>query len=713
MLEDLRKDSLQELLNWLPVPTALAIVYIFSLVNWLLGTQSLTMFGITAWAVLACLLAQWLKMRQMRLAAFIYVVGLATTTFALIWVSFSPLSIAVLPAVIFMSLALLGGRSMMVITLSATLVILVAARQHHQLDHYVFGQIAIMWLTALTAWLSQRSLIIAVGWAWHSYNQAQHARAEAQQHRGELARTLKALDEAWYRLERFSEQLARAREEAEEARRVKQQFVANVSHELRTPLNIIIGFSEAIALSPESYGPRAVPRQLMGDINRIYRSAQHLKSLIDDVLDLSQIDAQHMPLITERASLGEVMAETIDMIEGLVAQKGLTLTVNVPDSLPSIFLDRLRIRQVLLNLLSNAVRFTDTGGITVSAQLVRKGIKVTVADTGPGIASEDLGKVFEEFHQLDASLSRRHGGTGLGLALSRRFVELHGGRMWVESQVGQGSQFSFTIPLTPQNGRSRSTAFAMPTFEDRVGQTVLVASEEPMVVNLLKRHLHNYQIRSVSDRDLAEAVETYLPHAVIASGFGESAPGGNDDAPMSLAPTINVPTIFCPLPDPGYLSRTLGVDRYIVKPITRERVLSLLADYSDTVKRVLIVDDDAQLVELMARIVRAASPAYMVDVACGGQEGLARMQEERPDLVFLDLMMQDMEGLTVLQLMRANEQLRDTHVVVITARDLPNTDIHMPGSNSLNIHGIRNLTLTEVLNCLQAILDTLPSPKPQ
>ena len=715
MLEDLRKDLLEELLNWLPLPTALVCLYISVLVHRFFNFDYLTIFAITAWVVLAALLAQRLKTDHIHLAALIYVVGLAMAAFALIWVSFSPLSIAVLPAVILLSLALLRVRSMVIITLLATLVILAAAWQHHQFNNDILGPLGIVGLTALTAWLSQRSLITATEWTLYSYNQAQHSMAEAQQHRGELARTLKALDEAYHRLERFSAQLARAREEAEEARRVKQQFVANVSHELRTPLNIIIGFSEAITLSPESYGSRAIPRQLLGDINRIYRSAQHLKSLIDDVLDLSQIDAQHMPLLTERASLNEVMTEAIDMVKGLAAHKGLTLTVNTLHAPPPIFFDRLRIRQVLLNLLSNALRFTDEGQITVSAQLeperIPERIRVTVADTGPGIAPEDLDKVFEEFRQLDASLTKRFGGTGLGLALSRRFVELHGGQMWVESELGKGSQFSFTLPLTPKNerlGGSKSTALAVsPHLEDRVGQTVLVVTTEPMVVNLLKRHLHNYQVRSVSNQDLAEAIETYLPHAIISN---DSREGILSDT--SLLPT-NVPVIGCPLPDPDYLSRVLGVDHYLVKPLARERLLSLLADYGDTVKRVLLVDDDVQMLELMARTVRAVSPGHVVDVACGGQEGWARLQENRPDLVFLDLTMQDMPGLTLLQLMRTQERLRTVPVVIITAHDLPNTDIYLPGSNSIDIHGIKNLSLTEILNCLQAILDALPSPKPK
>lgn len=708
MLDDLREETLEGLLKWLPLPTAGVLFYVFLLVNRLFGLQSLVIFSITIWAVCACLLAQWMKARHLRLAAVSYVAGVTTATFALIWVSFSSLSMAVLPAIILLSLAILGIRAMATTTVLSSLVIPASAWQHGQLNNAILGPLAVVWLTALIAWLSQRGLITAVEWAWNSYNQARASTEDARHHRGELARTLKALDDAYRRLERFSVQLAQAREAAEEARRTKQAFVANVSHELRTPLNIIIGFSEMLALSPEAYGVKSIPRQFMGDINRIYRSARHLKGLIDDVLDLSQVDARRMPLLTEQAALPEVVTEATDMMESLAAQKGLRLVVDIPESLPSVFLDRVRIRQVLLNLLSNAIHFTETGQITVSVQLRGRECQATVSDTGPGIAPQDLGRVFEEFHQLDASLNRRHGGTGLGLTLSRRFVELHGGHMWVESELGKGSCFHFTLPLDPAVADLGKALKPLPsissTVRAQVGQTVLVTTEEPMVVNLLKRHLRGYQVIGVPDEDLQEAMETYLPHAVITS---ETTRASKANERFSRTPVIS-----CPLPDPHHLSQALGVDKYLVKPVTRERLLSLLTGYGAKVQHILIVDDDAQFAELIARIVQGAPSPYAVDIACGGKEGVAQMQKSRPDLVLLDLMMQDLGGLEVLHLMRADEELRDVPVVIVTARDLPGEEIRLLPHNHISVQGPEELTVTEVLDCVQAILDALPPPRP-
>ena len=716
VLADLREESLEELLRWLPLPTALVFFDILMPANQLFGLDPWPVAGITAWAILSCVLAFWLRMRHPRLAALVYIGGLAGATLALAWMSFSLLSISLLPAIILFSLALLGTRVMISLAGLSSVVLLASAWQHGRLDSAGLAPTFIIWLTVLAAWLSHRSIVTAAEWALSSYRQARDSMKDAQQHRGELARTLKALDDAYRRLERFSVQLSQAREAAEESRRAKQMFVANVSHELRTPLNIIIGFSEMLALSPESYGAEAVPRQFMGDINRVYRSARHLRGLIDDVLDLAQVDARRMPLITERASLPEIIAEAVDMMESLAAQKGLALVCDVSESIPTVFLDRLRIRQVLLNLLSNAVRFTEAGQIAVSAELRDTEIVVIVSDTGSGIAPGDLDKVFDEFRQLDAPLHKRHGGTGLGLALSRRFVELHGGRMWVESELGEGSRFYFALPRTAASvALNESGPGAFPASSPRrtpVDQTILVDTEEPMVVNLLKRHLRGYQVVGVPGGNLSEAIDTYLPQAVVTSKV--ASPETDADSPSAGVGegALPVPVITCPLPDPRHLSQVLGVEHYLVKPVTRERLLGLLEGCGDAVERILVVDDDAQFAELVARIIQGAPRPYEVDIACGGREGLAQMKEHTPDLVLLDLTMQGLDGMSVLQFMRSSDRLREVPVAVVTARDLPGEEIRLLPHNRITVRGSDSLTVTEVLNCVQAILDALPLPAP-
>ncbi|MGQ9683043.1 MAG: ATP-binding protein [Anaerolineae bacterium] len=703
MLGDLRR----ELLTVLPLPSALAAFNAVLIADRVFGAQPLSVWMLGIGVSTTSLLAHMLRNTRPRLATSVYLVGLASGLLAVIWLVYAPLSVAFLAGLLVLTVALAGGNALAFLAVLAAAVTAGAAWRHRQFSAAMLGPQALIAFTALVAWLAHRNLVAALEWAWNSYRQALRSTEETRERRGELAKTLKALDEAYYRLERFSAQLAQAREAAEEARRAKQQFVATVSHELRTPLNIIIGFAELITLSPESYGVRGVPRKFLGDVNRIYRSAQHLKGLIDDVLDLSQIDARQMAILAEPGPLREVIVEAADMIWSLAAQKRLELRVEVPDDLPVLSFDRLRLRQVMLNLLSNAVRFTDAGSITVSACLDGSEVRVTVADTGHGIAPDDLGRVFDEFRQLDHALNRRHEGTGLGLALSRRFIELHGGRMWVESEIGRGSRFHLTLPLdmatAPQgDARVRSTPLPVGAIRERL---LLVGSDDPATTGLLRRHLHGYAVQGVAPENLAASAARLLPYAAVQNGLLES------DGMASPPERLPVPVITCPLPEPGYLGRRLGVDHYLLKPISRERLLELLARYGARVRRVLIVDDDVQMAELLARMVRAL-PGYEADVACGGAEGWSLLQEKRPDLLLLDLGMETLDGLDLLQLLRAHEILKNTPVAIITGRDLPGEAARLPGEGSIRLDAPASLTVSEALNCLQALLDALPPPRP-
>ncbi|MBC7239137.1 MAG: hypothetical protein H5T71_03435, partial [Chloroflexi bacterium] len=228
---------------------------------------------------------------------------------------------------------------------------------------------------------------------------------------------------------------------------MKQQFAQTISHELRTPLNLIISFTELMIQTPEYY-EAPLPPKYARDLGIIYRNARHLQSLINDVLDLARIEAAQMALITEETDLSALTYEAVNTVRSLVESRGLALHTNIPPALPRLRVDPRRIRQVLFNLLSNAVRFTEKGSITVTVMQQDNEIVFAIRDTGIGIADEDKTRIFEEFRQADSGTHRRYGGAGLGLAISKRFVELHGGRIWVESQVGQGSTFYFTLPIT-------------------------------------------------------------------------------------------------------------------------------------------------------------------------------------------------------------------------------------------------------------------------
>jgi signal transduction histidine kinase len=229
----------------------------------------------------------------------------------------------------------------------------------------------------------------------------------------------------------------------EEASKHKSQFLANMSHELRTPLNAILGYTELIL--DNIYGE--APEKMRAVLDRIQSNGKHLLGLINDVLDLSKIEAGQLTLSLADYSLKELIQGVYVAVEPLAAQKQLALRTEVQPNLPPGRGDDRRLAQVLLNLVGNAIKFTDAGEVTIQASMADGTFQVAVRDTGPGIAVADQVKIFEEFQQADSSPTRKKGGTGLGLAISRRIVEMHGGRISVESSLGQGSTFTFTVPV--------------------------------------------------------------------------------------------------------------------------------------------------------------------------------------------------------------------------------------------------------------------------
>jgi signal transduction histidine kinase len=250
---------------------------------------------------------------------------------------------------------------------------------------------------------------------------------------------------------RTCQELGHLYEQLEAASRHKSEFLANTSHELRTPLNAILGYTELVL--DDIYGD--VPEKIREVLERVQSNGRHLLGLINDVLDLSKIEAGQLSLSISKYSMREVVQTVIAATEALVAEKKLTFTRTIADDLPTGEGDERRITQVLLNLVGNAIKFTESGGIAVDATLSGGTFQIAVSDTGPGIAPEDQQLVFEEFRQLDSSSTRIKGGTGLGLAISKRIVDLHGGRIWVESELGRGSTFRFTLPV---QASARSTA---------------------------------------------------------------------------------------------------------------------------------------------------------------------------------------------------------------------------------------------------------------
>jgi GAF domain-containing protein/CheY-like chemotaxis protein len=350
-------------------------------------------------------------------------------------------------------------------------------------------------------------------------------------------------------------------ERLQEVDRLKSQFLANMSHELRTPLNSIIGFSRVILKGID--GP--VTETQRQDLTSIYNSGQHLLGLINDILDLSRIEAGKIELSFDQVYLGEIFDGVLATTRGLVRDKSIELHKHVPADLPPVRADATRVRQVLLNLCSNAAKFTERGSVTVSASVIlsESVVQISVTDTGQGIPAHEMDKLFERFSQVDGSPTRRAGGTGLGLNISRHLVELHGGRIWAESEgiTGRGSTFSFTLPLW----------VAEPEPEPVGPPLILVIEDDRGVSTLYRRYLepNGYQLLSVSDSEQAVArAAAARPAAILLDVFMPNKDGWQVLTELKRNPaTSAIPVIVCTLADDRERALQLGAAEYLLKPI--------------------------------------------------------------------------------------------------------------------------------------------------
>jgi signal transduction histidine kinase/CheY-like chemotaxis protein len=582
-----------------------------------------------------------------------------------------------------------------------------------------YGPIVILGgaVSGVLGWAVTHALLTVTEWSLYGFERARQEMEEARGQRVELKQVQEDLILANRELARLSDRLKAMHQIAEEARRAKEEFVANVSHELRTPLNMIIGFSEMITQLPHVYGSR-LPQPLLADIAAIQRNSQHLAKLVDDVLDLSQIDAGRMALSKESTSLPEVVKEACQAVSALFESKGLCLEARISADLPPIYCDRTRIRQVVINLLSNAGRFTEQGGVSVKVRLERNDAVVSVQDTGPGIAPEDQGKLFEPFQQLDASIRRRHGGSGLGLAISRRFVEMHGGKMWLTSEVEVGTTIAFSLPLEigpPAVSDSIDDAgrwfslydeykYRLRTRQSRTPAPVVVPrfvllEKGRTLHRLFGRYLPGYEITSVQSIEEAICELNRSPAQALVVNVPLFEETSVSVAQLADLPYCT-PAVTCWVPGEDETAMQLGVVRYLIKPISRETLLLALEELGKEVQTVLLVDDDQEILQLFARMISSSERDYRILQATSGQRALDLMHERRPDVVLLDLIMPGVDGFQVLQEKCQDPSIRDIPVVVVSSRD-PSGDLI--ASDTLTVTCGGGLMVRNLMACVRAV----------
>lgn len=610
------------------------------------------------------------------------------------------------PVVIVISSLLVSSLNVFVIALVASALVLVTALLHGTYwlaEQEVITPVMLNLLTASAAWIGSRQIHLSLAWMSKSYNRSNELLEQLRDERGSLARTHKALEDAYVRIERMNYALIEARGVAENARQLKAEFAANISHELRTPLNLIIGFSETMANAPETYrGVTWIPA-LRSDIDHIYQSSRHLSSLIDDILDLSALDARRLGFVLQDAAIGDVIEQAVDLVQDLFRAKNLYLKADIAPDLPCVRIDTTRVRQVLINLLTNASRFTQTGGVTIAARLEQGEIRVVVQDTGIGIAPQDVSKVFEEFAQVDGSAARKHDGTGLGVPLSKRLIESHGGTMWLESQPGDGTTFYFTLPISSQAASSLapSSVNAIKALAN-YHKPILVYESDPLLLRTIRRHLSGYDVIQLKQEDDVLAfIEQHQPMSLIVN----TRDAQQANIPWELVPD-DLPVIRFGMIGNLKAAQALGVHDYIIKPVLRERLLGAIESLGRSVRDVLIVDDDPEVVELIARMLQTVGNTYHPLKAFGGADALARLRNEKVDLVLLDMFMAGMDGMAVLKEMKADAVLSEIPVIIISAQ---HPDVAR-AENGLDVQLTRtaNPTTVETLNYLEALIAALP-----
>ena len=577
-----------------------------------------------------------------------------------------------------------------------------------------------VWISLGGLYLAQLPIRETGQWIHEHYEHATRRLAEARTHREELEQVIEGLANANRQLALANERIAALRAAAEEAQRAKSAFVAAVSHEFRTPLNMIIGLVDLMVTNPASYAVVLSPK-MRKDLETVQRNCEHLSGMINDVLAMSAIESGRLALHREHCDVGEVLRSSIEVVTPLIDKKGLALELSVEDGLPQVWCDRTRIEQVVLNLLSNAARFTERGSIALRASHQGQHIVITVQDTGPGIPAEDLERLFEPFWQSSRRLWRDKGGSGLGLSISKRFVEAHGGRMWVESTLGQGTSFSFSLPISPSvehlirpehrirgdwiwRERAFRSSHVQPAQE--LVRPRLIVSDDNGVLSSLFAH----------SGDLVEVVEARTPEEIAArlDECPAAAVVVNTSAPERMWPVVEAlrqrvsetPIIGCAVPLATQRAIEAGAHGYLIKPVTRDDLRRALRAVGRPVTRVLVVDDDPDFLYLFRRQLLLCDPALRVAVASTGREALARLEADPPDLMLLDVVMPEMDGWQVLAALREDPRLRNVAVYLVSAQDPSDTPVYSAFILATLQGGIPVSRLLECSLSLPALLTT-------
>ena len=541
---------------------------------------------------------------------------------------------------------------------------------------------------------------------------------------GELRNTLQELEQK-------NAELEIEREKAYEANQSKSQFLANMSHELRTPLNAIIGYSEML----EEELSEVNDTKYVDDILKINSAGKHLLSLINDILDLSKVEAGKMNVFLETTEIVAICEYTVATIRPLAERNNNRLVLDCPTDIGEMYSDVTKIRQVLFNLLSNACKFTQHGEVTLAVRREEgpegDWITFSVSDTGIGMSEDQMQNLFEAFSQADATISRDYGGTGLGLAICKRFTELMGGHLTAKSKPGKGSIFRLQLPAEAKNHASTNLPivssvstlekYAMDAVSARQGgerdhdrrerlSRVLVIDDDETVHDMLYRLLSRegflVEIADNGESGVNKALEL-KPDVIVLDVLMPGMDGWDVLTRLKGNPeTASIPVVMLTMGDDRSKGYTLGVTDYIYKPVDREKLVAAITRcvrYGDTAP-ILIVDDDASQRDLLKRTLE--KDGWETIRAHNGRAALEAVRARTPSIIILDLMMPEMDGFEFLHTLRKNPETREIPVIVLTAMDLSNADQMMLASNAIEVLKKGASSRDEVLKIVKDLVES-------
>ena len=503
----------------------------------------------------------------------------------------------------------------------------------------------------------------------------------------------------------------------EHANKMKSEFLANMSHELRTPLNAIIGFAEVLR------------DKISGELNEdqidyvkdIHSSGIHLLQMINDILDLSKIEAGRMELQYETFAIREAVEDVYTILKGLAGKKHLELKTIILTDVITVEADRVKFKQILYNLLSNAIKFTpEQGSIIVEASVTDDTLQVSVSDTGIGMKPEDQEKVFKEFWQADGSFARKYEGTGLGLALTKRIVEMHGGKLWFESEFGKGSIFYFALPLKAQKKRPKSKETEVKPSKlisttEKPARTVLVVEDDRMAADIITLYLTNAGYNVIVATDGEEAIKKaneFQPFLITLDIMLPKKDGWDVLSELKNSrDTANIPVIIISIVDNKGLGYSLGAAEYLIKPIDRNKLIdsvnACIPAEKNKYLKILVIDDDEKAVKFMSAILENAG--FEVFRAYSGKAGIKLAMDCNPDLIILDLMMPDVSGFDVIETLRKHPKAKGIPIIVCSAKDITPEDKKVLNGNILAIVQKSTHTKEDLLAAIKKIEQLHPN----